>query len=216
MVKDISRKYIRLPLGSVSISVEDLINIIEQKGFKKVSAENNDAEFESLDDIKSHKTLMVGFPKLRCDEIFISFEKHFSGVSVYEPKDESSIVTARSIHNEISKYKSFLDLLSDWSRYTYLSFFIMASVWIAVNSYYEKGEIPNLIEWFMLFLKICLLLFIPFHLWKGYADLVRRRIYYNPSQGIFRKRLEEIVMLTIGAVIAVAVTKLDGLIFGAN
>ncbi|RWO49762.1 MAG: hypothetical protein EOS12_02325 [Mesorhizobium sp.] len=60
MVREVLSKSSEIPLRSVSLSADDLLGIIESKHFEKVTARNDGMVFDSLEDMKKNKALLVG------------------------------------------------------------------------------------------------------------------------------------------------------------
>jgi hypothetical protein len=101
MVRELFSKSSEISFGSVSLSADELLAIIEEKHFQKVTATNNGMAFDSWEDMKKNKALLAGNPKIDCGEIKVTFERFSPSISIYKFSNEN-LGIAKSIAAEIS------------------------------------------------------------------------------------------------------------------
>ncbi|MBB3590887.1 hypothetical protein FHX08_001231 [Rhizobium sp. BK529] len=205
MVRDISRENIRYKLGLISISVDDLIKLLESKGVKNATAKTDTVEFDSLDDIKTNKALLAGQPRIYLEEAIISFERGWGAVSPRGDQPNGSSF-AKSVFEELIMYKSPLDRFSE-SRifgWTYVLIFIAFGwFWKPIAAKLDIGDNVNytLDIIFMGYFAM----FVTKHLWAGYSAFFRKVVYYRPVDGFFRRNIETIAVSAITGLVGLAV-----------
>lgn len=215
MIERLSKDIIDLPLGSISIPVDRLIAILETFKFQKITAENNDIKFDGLDDIKSHKALLAGFPTIRCDEVIIRLSKYASEIKAYSYLDKNAETIAESLRKELSLNKSFMDKIGDNVSWKYQVLLILVSFipWLSIrNGIVGKG----MADVITLSATGLLTLILAFQFWKGYADMIRKKVTYGKEGGFIVRNIEKIIMMLIGSAITVAATQLSKIIFGQH
>lgn len=217
MVEKVTKSYHEIRIGSISISTDDIIEIIDTKKFSNISAENKDFRFSGLDDLRLHKSLLSGFPTINCDEIAIMFSSYNPTIraNIYKNKDSSTI--AESIKNEISKHKSFLDRLNDRYKQRHILLFLLIllipSIMKRYDSNYASRDIIEIADsTSAIFLSITL----AYVTWKFYADTFRKKVFEKGREGFFRRNIERITMIIIGSIITIILSQIGKSFFGFN
>ncbi|MBB6488769.1 hypothetical protein [Rhizobium lusitanum] len=202
MVRDVSHENIRHELGLISISVDDLIKILESKGIQNVTAKTRSIEFESLDDIKTHKALLAGRPTIYLDEVWISFESGWSSVSPRHNAPNGASL-AKSIYEDLINYKSALDKLAGLKifKFPYLLIFVTYAFlgkWIEELIIVNQHAIYAIRAIFLLYF----LMFLLGNIWMAYAVFFRKTVYHRPVEGFFRKNNDKIALAVITGLIS--------------
>ncbi|MEI5681487.1 MULTISPECIES: hypothetical protein [unclassified Mesorhizobium] len=203
-------------IGNISISIDELIRIIEELKFKTVRAENKNIEFESIDDIKSNKSLMIGHPSIICDNVRISFYRNFSRVS-HSWGSEDDVSKVKSTAHELLHRKTILDKIIDRNLYVMLGFCCAFLLWYLLKQKVDYAELSELQKnIYSIFEGIYLILnvvFISYFIWGFYVNVMRPAIYYRPSEGFFRRNFDKMILTVTGAVCGAIVTLLVGKLF---
>ncbi len=137
MVKQIKQFNIQNKIGAISLQIDELIEILERRNFKRITAKTHDHEFESLDDIKQHKALVAGFPDFSADGMTVSFYRLGPYIRLhYRDTPESDMeVKRQALYNDILSKKTILDYLID------AAFWVMIiSSGVAVGSALVPGK----------------------------------------------------------------------------
>lgn len=213
MIKDISRRKTEYPHGRISISVDDLIRIIESKNFTNVTAENGNTEFENLDDIKQHRSLMAGEPRIICDDIWISFSRYGGNVSLgWGDRGEPSI--AKSISLEIRKHKSLIDFISDNTKYIWTVHILAFIFWGFINLYFTSQDFPtgvyDTINWIALSIFFAVFIIL---IWAIYADNIRKAVYFRKDESFIRRNFDKIILTVFSAICGAIITFIFGRFF---
>ncbi|NKN38654.1 hypothetical protein HFC70_20085 [Agrobacterium sp. a22-2] len=217
MIKDISRENVRYELGHLSISVDDVIRILESKGELKLTAKNGDVEFESLEDIKAHKTLFAGQPKIYTENAIISFERNWASVSPIWGSNNFSIV--KSIYHDIVRHKSFVDRFAELKIFRTFYVLTIIFVYFFYNVSSEKFNIPDYISFTITFAYIAYFSALTVkHLWDGYSIFFRNAVFYEVKDSFLKRNFDTIavsaltgvVALVIGAFVPGLIEKLKG------
>lgn len=205
MIKDISKERLSYDFGHLSISVDEMLKILEEKGISSATAKNNSMEFENIEDIKSHKSLFSGRPTLYLEDAIISFEKgsHYVSTS-YKKTSDSSMV--KSLFEELVTRKSFFDRYIEFKFFQFRYFFptIIYGLFRAeITHAFKFNNIAlNVLDGvyylyvFLVMIKIIL---------EGYSNFFRDSIYYKPTQGFFRRNLDTIAVSAVTGTIGVIV-----------
>lgn len=203
MVRELFTRSSTVSLGSVSLSVDELIGILEGKKFEKITARNNDIAFDSIEDMKMNRALLVGAPSVTCEDIWIYFDKFNPSVKIYKFSDEN-LSLAKSIAAEISQRKSLND--KDNQRY------VTVPLWTIVISYYfiqfivKPAPAYDREMWiFSNASSASNLIILLIYLNSGYINFVRKSVYYRPKEGFLRRNLEKIVVGLIGALLGAGI-----------
>jgi hypothetical protein len=205
VVKDISRENIRYKLGLISISVDDLIKLLESKGVKNATAKTDTVEFDSLEDIKTNKALLAGQPRIYLDEAIISFERGWGAVSPRGDQPNSASF-AKSVFEELIMYKSSLDRFSELRIFgwTYVLIFITFGwFWKPIAAKLDIGDMATY-TLDIIFI-VYFFMFATKHLWVGYSAFFRNVVYYRPVDGFFRRNIETIAVSAIAGLVGLAV-----------
>lgn len=217
MVEKIKKSYDEIQIGSISISTDDIIEIINSKKFSNMSAENNDIKFSGIDDLQLHKSLLAGFPIINCDEITIMFSSYnpIIKANIYKNKDSSTI--AESIKNDISKHKSFLDRINDHYKQRYFFLFLLItplpSILKRYDEYYTNQKLIDVIDNLLFTI---LLILMSYNIWKFYADTFRKKVFEKRKDGFFARNTERIAMVVLGSIITIIISQLGKVFFGFN
>ncbi|RWD50576.1 MAG: hypothetical protein EOS25_26380 [Mesorhizobium sp.] len=206
MVREILKRENTIHFGTVSLSVDDLIEIIESKQFSNVKAQNNKVAFDDLSDMKNNKALLVGYPNITCDDISISF-KGFFGSSIYVPsKPEDLLSKAKSIEAEFRQRKGMPDFVREKQKYITLPYWICMGVFLfsIFNIDPNSSRYPQFKTYSSFMTAYSLLALIVYMNW-GYIEYIRKSVYYRASEGLFRRNIEKIVVGVIGALLGAAV-----------
>lgn len=215
MIERAARTYQNFQLGSICLSVDKLIEIIESKGFSKVTAENNDIVFSDINDIKLHKSLLSGYPSISCDEIQINFLKHGPHVTAYLYRNPSSAAVAESIQIDISSQKSFIDILNDKIKNYYIILLIIVATTPYLYSKYNLNYISDEAVQVLNFIAFILLsILMIYNCWKFYADIFRKRVFYRSREGFWARNWERIVLLIVGSALTILIAQLGKIAFG--
>ncbi len=205
MVKDVSHENVRHELGLLSISVDDVIKILESKGAQNITARTKSVEFESLDDIKTHKALLAGQPTIYLDDVWMSFER---GWAVVSPRRNSpnGVSLAKSIYGDLINYKSGLDRFAELKifKFPYLLIFVTYAFfgkWIEGPIVQNQGVIYTL----RAVVAFYFVMFFLSNIWKAYATFFRMPVYYRPVEGFFRKNNDKILLAVITGVVGIAI-----------
>lgn len=208
MVRELFTRSSTIPLGSVSLSADDLIQILEEKNFDKVNAENNDMEFDSIEDMKMNKALLVGNPSIHCDDIYLRFDRFDNRVSMYK-FSERNLSIAKSIAAEIAQRKSLSDTIRDVQKY------ITAPLWAIVASYYfvkyviePDSDFDKQMQIYFNLSAISNVLIFIIYLNSGYLNFIRKSVHYRPKEGFVRRNLEKIIVGLIGIILGAGVKAL--------
>ncbi|MEY9375895.1 hypothetical protein [Rhizobium leguminosarum] len=203
MVKDISHEKVSYKLGLLSISVDELINILERTSPEKVTAKNGTTKFENLTDIKENKALFAGAPTIFIDDVYVSFESHWGNVLPYGSEAKSAIA-AKSFFEELTRYKSFMDRFSELKILSVVYFFPVATIMFCILTFRERMGIPaNYSEVLFWPYMAYSLAFLTKGLWLGYSMFLRQAVYYAPTQGFFKRNFETIAVSAITGFIGV-------------
>ena len=205
MVKDNSANNLSLDLGTLSVSVDELLQVIESKRPEKVRATSGDYEFEGLDDIKANPALLSGYPTIYCDGTRIEMSKFSRGVRSGFSNADNSVLT-RSIHAELVRRKGFVENFIEskiFSNYVLFPWFIINSLFLAFRDDIDISE--NKKNWIGAFLfgYICLAMIklVVDFLWRFYRPAVR----YTPKDGFLSRHFESIVVSSISGLIGIFV-----------
>jgi hypothetical protein len=205
VIKDISKENISYDFGHLSISVDELIKIIEEKGGTNVTAKNKSTEFESLDDIKAHKSLFTGEPKLYLNEATISFERHWHRVSPSH-RQTADIAFTKSMFEELIRRKSFIDKFSELKIFQlrYLIPLFAISTIIKYTKTFTGLDQNIILVWDILYNVYLALIIIKF-LWDGYSHFFREAVYHRPAQGFFRRNFDTVAVSAITGVLGLVI-----------
>ncbi|WFR96092.1 hypothetical protein [Rhizobium tumorigenes] len=209
MVRDISRQNTNFPIGRVSISVDDLVSLVEVLQLTDVTAKNLNTGFDSIGDIKNHKSLFSGKPQINSKEITVNFSS-YNSIYPLVGGDHHTIL-AKSFSQELAKRKSLLDRFSEFIHKFSFYFFIII---ILLGLLTWTGYMPAMSDPVQLAVNLVTIIitaaFAIGHGWGGYGDFFRQPVYYRPSQGFFRRNVETIAIGLIGTALGSILTALLG------
>lgn len=193
MVKQITHFNTTYKIGSISINVDDLIDILERRGFKRVTARTNDHEFESLSDIKQHKSLLAGSPDLNTDGISLSFNRFGSYLRIYG-EDPDLVVKLQTMLKDFQAKRTLFDVILQNS---YKLFAISLVIYWAMQIYQWKYP-QNITEYFTIIFYIvnaAFILSLPIYIYSS----IRQPVRLKPN-GPFGKYAGQIM---IGLIVAI-------------
>jgi hypothetical protein len=205
MIKDVSNEKLRYKFGHLSISVDEILKILEEKGISSVTAKNKSIEFGSIEDIKSHKSLFSGGPTIYLENAIISFEKGWHSVSTsYKNPSDTSMV--KSLYEELIVRKSFFDNYIEFKLFRFRYFFP-----ILIYGFF-RSEITHAINLSSLALHVVdgVYLLYVFLVWvkfmlEGYSHFFRDSVYYKPTQGFFRRNSDTLAVSAITGIVGIII-----------
>ncbi|TIR19557.1 MAG: hypothetical protein E5X34_19670 [Mesorhizobium sp.] len=207
MVRLIPSRANSIKFGSVALSVDELIQIIEGQQFSKVSAKNKSIAFDDLADLKKNKALLVGNPTLRCDDIGIDFDGFFGqSINIYG-NSEHSYSAAKAIEAEFRARKTIGDYVRDNQKIVTIPYWFVLASFIGIKLSDKKS--PSMDVYFEFFTsKVVPVVFsIAFiiYLNAGYIHYIRKAVYYRASEGFFRRNIEKIIVGAIGIIVGAGI-----------
>lgn len=205
MVTEIKNERVRAKIGTVSLEVDDLIEILEKRNFKSVQARNKNYRFESLDDIKANRSLLAGKPDVDMDRIYIRFSKNGTYIDSLSTNEEIRMLI-HSLAAEIVARKTVFDFFLHYCFrvivlvglisyiFAYLEWSPEKYSHILSSAYYPyiKG-----------FSAIVAMIALPLLIYNSFRD----PIIVRKKEG-FGKYTREILMVAITAVVSVVITSL--------
>lgn len=207
MVKHVVRKVIALPVGRVTMGVDDLIEILEGQEFTKVTAKNGEFEFESLEDIKKHKSMITGNPYFDCDGIYLEFATNGSNIGCYNPKQDS-YEKSMSLLSSIREKKSLEDAVGD-NFGIFLLINLLLTAGVLVSIYYfdieelQKGPTSSTIG---IVLSLMMLGFMALTARQFYLDFFRKSIQPKKMDGWIKRHWSQIAASVVTAIIVLVVS----------
>jgi hypothetical protein len=200
MVKDNTGNSVNLDLGLLSVSVDELLEILRSKGISRIRAESEAYEFDSLDDMSANPGLLCGYPIITCDKVRIEMGKFTRGVRSYG--DREGTVLARSIHADLMQRRGLLERYSEFWLFRYYILFPLIIISIMINSFAKEFLVSIGVD------KIydgITGIYFPFAIIKSAIDIYcrfkRPAVRYEPKESFMSRHAESIVVGTITAVL---------------
>ncbi|MET3578196.1 hypothetical protein ABID19_001213 [Mesorhizobium robiniae] len=188
-------------IGALSISVDQMIGIIESHNIKEVSAKKTywkkTIHFESIDDIKKNKARLSGNPLFYLDGVNLEFSfgaaKLWFWLSDKESHKEDLML---SLYHELAAHKSSMDKIFDFCYKLYiptLTFLLLSAIF--------KGKFESYIN--LNGDKLATFVFLPclaIVLING-SRVLRSGITYTPVPGFWTRHGSNIAAGLIGAIV---------------
>lgn len=210
MVRVIPSRTNSIKFGSVALSADELIQIIEGQQFTKVSAKNKSIAFDDIADMKKNKALLVGNPTITCDDINIDFDGFFGpSITVYRKTDENYSI-ALVIESEFRARKTIFDHIKDHQRLVTIPYWFVLAIFIGLKFADKKSSpMDAYFEYFnSTVVPIVFLTALFVYLNSGYIQYIRKAVYYRASEGFFRRNLEKVIVGAIGIIVGAGIKAL--------
>jgi len=200
MVKDNTGSSVNLKLGLLSVSVDDLLEILRRKGISRIHAESGTFEFDSLEDMGANLGLLSGYPLITCDGVRLELGKYSREVRSYGDRD--STVLARSIYADLMQRRGLLEKYAELPIFSSYIFFPIAvfnmSFPFLPDGWVLDRDIGN-------WLVNIAFLYMILYMFKIGADFYcrfrRPAVRYVPKEGFVSRHAETIIVSAITAVL---------------
>ena len=215
-MKTKKKKYSK-EITDIRISTEELIELLEKycKSYSvTASAENDHYEFESIDDMRAHQSLLAGAPTIKVGVTYIHFRSHGSSVGYYchDPSDESEF-QSEAIATELTSYKSIIRAFVRYLKiggYFCLIMFAIYTVATVIK--------PEVEDWFgQGFGFLLALVVLPLVL---VTDWLSRRlsepVFHNTRESFWRRNQDKVLVGLLMLIFGILATKITDWILDRN
>jgi hypothetical protein len=203
-MKNISHRNTKYKLGHLSISADQLIEILERHEFKRMRVNTDSVEFKDLDDVKKYKSHLSDVNMIFCDEVIITFNKSSTDVYLAYDATENDVAVAKSIATDLKAHKKPSDYATDFGSIIFFVWGIFLTK-LLLDILIDKDTLTKIITSFEFYVTATLTAITIFLTINYYS---KKPVNYIQQPGFLSRNFDGILMTAISSVISLLVAAL--------